>query len=397
MMILSSTGERVAAAYVALFFGYGIYLPFYPLLLADRGMGDTEIALLIAIPMALRAVLASPLSFLADRVGNRSRVLLLYSFGAAFSFSWLFLAHSFFPILIVSILTSLFSTATVPVADALATSVVRQGGGDYGRIRMWGSMSFVVASVVGGALVAIFSAHSLYWVLLVALWGGTIVLRLVLPSNNGMVSASSAIIDPNSVDARTIRPHFLQDRVLIAGMVGAALIQASHAMVYSFSSLYWGSIGFSGTEVGIFWAAGVVSEIMMFFLSGRLLGRWGPGQMLVLSGSAAITRWLLFPVLASFSGYLVLQSLHALTFACCHLAIMRLIVTRVADRSAATVQGLYATVGALTMAGATLVAGPLYRNFGEHGFQLMSVFVIAGLVPVLIWVGLDRQSTFETP
>jgi PPP family 3-phenylpropionic acid transporter len=117
--------------------------------------------------------------------------------------------------------------------------------------------------------------------------------------------------------------------------------------------------------------------------------------MLVLSGLATTTRWLLFPVMTSVPGYLVLQSLHALTFACGHLAMMRLIVTRVPDRSAATVQGLYATVGSLTMAAATLAAGPLYRNYGGHGFQIMSLIALAGVCLVLTWVPLRRQATFD--
>jgi len=395
MIGLSSTAERVAAVYGALFFAFGIYLPFYPLLLADRGMGDTEIAVLIAVPMALRAALASPLGIIADRIGDRRRVLMLYSIVAALTFTAFAFANGFIALLVISVVTSLFSNASTPVTDALATSVVRAGAGDYGRMRMWGSISFVVANMLGGLMISELSAHALYWVLLVSFWAAAAILTIVPPRMAAAAEPSALRETIASVESRTIRPHFLKDGVLMGGLVAAALIQASHAMLYSFSSLYWNSIGFGGVTVGLFWAMGVLSEILMFFLSTRLLGAWGPGQMLVLSGAATTARWLLFPLMTSVPGYLALQSLHALTFACAHLAMMRLIVTRVPDRSAATVQGLYATVGSLTMAAATLAAGPLYRNYGGQGFQIMSLIAIVGVGLALMWVPLRRQATFD--
>jgi len=391
MSILSSPRERVAAVFSAIFFAFGIYLPFFPVLLADRGMGDTQIALLVAVPLALRSVLASPLGLLADWIGDRRGVLRVYSLIAAIAFTGFPFADGFWPLLVVATLTSLFSNASTPVADALATSVVRRGGGDYGRMRMWGSMSFVLANMLGGAMISGLSAHGLFWVLLVAFWGAALVLSVAPPRLAGQEDGPTETDRPvGAADVGRIS-SYLKDRVLMAGLAAAALIQGSHAMVYSFSSLYWGAIGFSGTTIGLFWATGVVAEILMFYLSGRLLGRWRPGQMLVLSGSAAVLRWCLFPSVSTFAGYLALQSLHSLTFACCHLAMMRLIVARVPDRSAATVQGLYATVSALTMSAATLASGPLYRAFGGQGFQMMAVLLAISMVLAIVWIGVGRQ------
>ena len=386
----SSTGDRVASVYGALFFALGIYMPFYPLLLADRGMDVTQIGLLIGVPMALRAVVASPLGILADFVGDRRRVLMLYSTVAAITFSAFAIADGFWPLMAISIVVSLFSNASNPIVDALATSIVRQGKADYGRMRMWGSVSFVAANVIGGAVISQFSAHSLFRLLLMALWGAALVLAIAPPEEAGRHSASDE--RHSSEPHLGLFKHLLRDPALVGGMVAAALIQASHAMIYGFSSLYWGQTGYSGTEVGVFWAAGVVAEILMFFVSGRLFNRWRPGQMLVLSGSAAIIRWLLFPLVTTASGYLLLQSMHALTFACCHLAMMRLVVERVENRFAVTVQGFYTTVGALAMSAATLASGPLFRNFGGTGFQLMAGVDVIAIVIAFVWVGVDRKS-----
>lgn len=399
MVTLSFPGKRVAAIYGATFFALGISLPYYPLLLADRGMGDTEIAIIIAMPMIARALVSSLLGILADLVGNRGRVLVIYSGLAAISFSTLYAGSGFLALLSITVATSLFANASTPVVDALATTIVRHGGGDYGRMRMWGSISFVVANLVGGSLIGWFSAHAIFWMLAISYWGATALLVILPPKlppdwERGPEPARPASAT-RDLDDRTIRPPFWRDGVLIAGLAGASLIQASHAMAYGFSSLYWQATGFSGTEVGIFWGVGVVAEILMFYVSGRLFAAWGPGQMMLLSGLAAIVRWMLFPLLHSFPAYVGLQCLHALTFACCHLAVMRLIVTRAADRQAASVQGLYATTGALTMAAVTLASGPLYRAFAGEGFQMMALVVLIGLAPALFGVGLRSQARFD--
>ncbi len=389
MVTLSSTGKRVAGIYGATFFALGISLPFYPLLLADRGMNDTQIAVIIAAPMIARAAISSVLCLFADWIGDRRRVLILYSALAALCFSLLYLGASFLALLVITVATSIFANASTPITDAIATTIVRAGGGDYGRMRMWGSISFVVANLVGGFVIGQQSASSIFWMLAGAYWVAALLL-LVLPPR--LPRGSDTPPRPSEVAYRGRLPRYMRDRVLMAAMASAAIMQSSHAMAYSFSSLYWQAKGFSGGEVGAFWAIGVVAEILMFFLSGRLFGGWTPGQMMLLSATAAVTRWMLFPLVVSASGYLALQCLHALTFALCHLAVMRVVLARAADRQAASVQGLYTSASSLMLAAATLASGPLYRHFGGTGFQLMSIVVIVGLLPALVWVGLKTRA-----
>lgn len=389
MVTLSSTGKRVAGIYGATFFALGISLPFYPLLLADRGMNDTEIAVIIAAPMIARALISSVLGLFADWIGDRRLVLILYSILAAVFFSLLYLGSGFLALLVITVATSIFANASTPVTDAIATTIVRAGGGDYGRMRMWGSVSFVAANLIGGFVIGQRSASAIFWMLAGAYWLAALLL-LVLPPR--LPRGSEAPARPSEVTYRGRLPRYMRDRVLMAALASAAIMQSSHAMVYSFSSLYWQAKGFSGGEVGAFWAIGVVAEILMFFVSGRLFGGWPPGRMMVLSAVAAVTRWMLFPLVDTAAAYLALQCLHALTFACCHLAVMRVILARAADRQAASVQGLYTSANSLMLAAATLASGPLYRHFGGTGFQLMSIVVVVGLLPALIWVGLKTRA-----
>lgn len=356
-------------------------------------MNDTEIAVIIAAPMIARALVSSVLGLFADWIGDRRHVLILYSMLAALCFSLLYVGSSFLALLVITIATSIFANASTPVTDAIATTIVRGGGGDYGRMRMWGSISFVAANLFGGFVIGKGSGGAIFWMLAAAYWAAALLLFVLPPRMpHGYGEAPPR---PSEVTYRGRLPRYMRDRVLMAALASAAIMQSSHAMLYSFSSLYWQSKGFSGGEVGAFWAIGVVAEILMFFLSGRLFGGWTPGQMMLLSAGAAVTRWMIFPLIGSVSGYLALQCLHALTFACCHLAVMRIVLARAADRQAASVQGLYTAVSSLMLAAATLVSGPLYRQFGGSGFQMMSVLVVVGLLPALVWIGLKTRAEPE--
>ena len=178
------------------------------------------------------------------------------------------------------------------------------------------------------------------------------------------------------------------DPVLMAGMVASAIIQASHAMVYSFGTLYWTGLGFTGTQVGVFWAVGVVAEVMMFAVSTRVFRHLHPGGMLALGGGAAVLRWLVFPLVHGSVAVIGLQLLHALTFAACHLGVMRLVVIRVPEASAATAQGLYTTMTGIGLALVTVACGPLYLWLGASAFAVMAGFGALGAGLVLMTFGL---------
>ena len=74
-------------------------------------------------------------------------------------------------------------------------------------------------------------------------------------------------------------------------LIAAALIQSSHAVVYSFSTIHWKSIGFSESLIGILWAEGVLAEIILFQYSSLVLKRISPTMLIVIAAAAGIIRW----------------------------------------------------------------------------------------------------------
>ena len=384
-MAIFSTGTRISALFATSFVTLGVQLPFFPVLLAHRGASETEIAMIVAAPMILRVTTVSFLGALADRVGDRRRVLMTYAGLALVGCLFLGRADGFAALLAATVAMALFWNGIVPVTDAAATSAARRGEAVYGRMRVWGSITFVVANLVAGRLVGEF--------------GGGIVYPLLL---TGFVLqfAATPLAPRESVSVRDApRPSFLdgfrtlmRDRWLMTVLAGVALVQASHAMLYGFSSLYWGSIGFSGGEIGALWAVAVVGEVVLFVYAEPVIATVGARGLLIVGGLGAVLRWCLFPVLGdSAVAWVALQLSHAASFAATHLGTMHVVTHAVGEGRAATVQGLTVTFTGLAMAIATLASGVLYARFGGAGFLGMAVVAGLGTAVLVAVLGLRGE------
>lgn len=385
-MTIFSTGGRVSALFASSFVALGIQLPFFPVLLADRGLSDTEIAMVVAVPMILRLTTASALGALADFVGDRRRVLVAYAGLALLGALLLGPAQGFAAILGATIAMSLFWNGILPVNDALATSVARSGAAVYGRMRLWGSIAFVLGNLAAGRLVGSHGGGIVYPLLVSAL-----VLQFVVAplAPRGVVPAAGGGGRPSMWAGFAA---LVGDRRLMTILAGVALVQSSHAMLYGFASLYWGSIGFSGGEIGALWAVGVVGEVILFAAADRAIRRVGARGLLLVGAAGAVVRWCLFPLVGD-SGlvWTVLQLAHAASFAATHLGTMHVVTHAVGDARAATVQGLAVTVTGLAMALSTLASGALYARFDGFGFLGMAVVAGLGLVVLIAALGLRRE------
>ncbi|MER2604281.1 MAG: MFS transporter [Siculibacillus sp.] len=386
-MHYSSTAARISAFFAASFVAFGIHLPFFPVLLASRGQDEAAIAVIMAVPIVLRVTTASWLGAIADRIGDRRRALVIYCALTVLGFLTLWPAQSFWALLISSSLAALFWNGVIPVTDALATTAVRRGEGVYGRMRAWGSSAFVVGNLTAGWVAASVGPEGIYWYLVVVLIA-QVGVALVVPderreetATGGAKRGSLAVVAGNGL--------------LMVLLAGSALLQSGHAMLHGFASLYWSSLGFSGNQIGILWATGVLGEIVLFAMSGPVLARIGPRGLLAIGVVGAVARWSVFPFVGpSFGLWLVVQSLHAASFAAVHLGMIHVVTHTVAEEQAATAQGVMVSVNGSAMAVATLLSGPLYRAYGGHAFLAMAVIAAAGgvILAVVTRRGLPRAA-----
>jgi PPP family 3-phenylpropionic acid transporter len=170
-------------------------------------------------------------------------------------------------------------------------------------------------------------------------------------------------------------------------LAAASLIQASHALLYAFGSLHWQARGFSGGTIGALWSVGVIAEIALFAVSGRVIAWCGTTRLLGFAGAAAALRWGFMAMDPPLWATGLLQTLHAMSFGATHLAAIHFLTHAVPEDRAATAQGLYAAVVAGLAMGSVMVAsGPLYARLGGKAFGAMAGLALIGTVcAVFLW------------
>ncbi|MCB1501834.1 MAG: MFS transporter [Bauldia sp.] len=392
--MLAASATTAAPPHYALrmwlfFAGYfvfaGVSVPFFPVWLDARGLTDVQIATIIAVPGILRVVLTPFAGIFADRAPNRRFAVICFMVPAALVFLLAGWAESFLPILLVTAFSFTFWGLALPVGEALALTGMRRFGLDYGRMRIGGSVSFILTNLGAGAVVAVLHSQAVFWMLIAAM-GVTVAVAFGLPVTPRAIRALDDQARPAPPSFRDVlrEPAFLT-LILIGG-----LIQSSHAMLYSFGSLFWRDQGFSGFQIGTFWATAVACEIVFFMVSSRLAGRWAPYGFFVIGAVAAFIRWLCFPLEPGFVGYLALQGLHAFSFGAVYLANQHAIARVVPDEVIASAQGVLAMVMGLLMALSTLAAGPLYAHFGGNAFALMAIMPVIALVVLFAFTRMRR-------
>ena len=147
-----SLAWRLGFLYAALFLVVGCYLPYLPVWLDWRGLDVDEIAFLLAAPLFTRILFTPVISFAADRVGGRRTILIALAWGSLLSFLLLWAASGFWQMLLATVVLAVNWTTIMPLIETVAVTGIRTGALDYGRVRLWGSLSFIVASLGSGLI-----------------------------------------------------------------------------------------------------------------------------------------------------------------------------------------------------------------------------------------------------
>jgi PPP family 3-phenylpropionic acid transporter len=382
----ASYGQRVALYFAALFVIYGVLVPFLPVWLDGRGLNANEVAIVTALPFILRLAVTPTAAIFADRLGAHRLFIVASAWAGLAAALLLGRMHGFWPILLVAALLSLSAATMMPLAEAIAVKGVRLYALDYGRMRLWGSLTFVIVGLIVGAWIDTSGTEAALWVMI----GGAVLTvaaahALPRPAEPAATepAAPSALAPPRVVSAEVLR--LFQLPVFVAFLVAASAAQASHALFYTFGALHLQAQGISGAWVGALWAIGVMAEVALFAVAGSRLRHLSPPTLLAIGAFAAIVRWAVMSFDPPLAVLVPLQLLHALTYGATHLGAILFVARAVSDDVSGTVQALYATFASgVAMGFATYASGPLFQEFAGAGYAAMSLIAVVSLVAALV-------------
>lgn len=381
---------RFAAYYAALFLVVGVQMPYWPLWLQGRGLSAAEIGILVATQLWVKVAFNPIIGHIVDRTGKRRPILFILAAGSVVSTALFPAMHSFAGLVILSMAAGALFAAMLPVGDTLTMTHVIRKGHDYGRIRLWGSLSFIGASTLCGRLLDVIPSSMIVW-LIVGTMAPLCLIVFILPEE--------PLPPPTATSTRLRWIDLLSSPSYWTFLAATALIGSAHAVYYGFATLHWQKAGLSHAWIGSLWGIGVAAEVVLFAFSGAVVRRLGPFRLLILGGTAGMLRWTLMGLTVDPLFLVPLQCLHACTFGATHLGAMHFIGRHIAPGIAGRAQGLYAAMGnGVALGLATVAAGPMYAAWGGGAFVTMGVLSLLGVLAAIRLRRLaDRSGKASTP
>jgi MFS transporter, PPP family, 3-phenylpropionic acid transporter len=370
---------RLATWYFFYFAFVGAFAPYFTLYLQDIGQSAWEIGVLMSVPQVMRLLAPNLWGWLADHFGRRTLIVRVAAFFSVLGFAGFFFTRDYPLMLTAMALVWFFWSAALPLVEAMTLDRLAGQTERYGRIRLWGSIGFIVSVMAIGALLDRLPIATILWACL-----------FILAS----VLASALTLPESKVGAdRTAPPlgDVLKRPEVIALLAACFFMSVAHGPLYVFYSIHLVNHGYDKTVIGLYWSLGVVAEIIVFIYMPRLLRHVSLRTILLASFALAVLRFLLIGWAANSPTLLfVAQVLHGATFGAYHAATVAVLIRWFAPRQQARMQGLYGSLsfGAGGMVGG-LISGQAWGSLGaEMTFSIAALFAACGWF--LIWRGLPK-------
>ncbi len=360
-----------ALPFGALWFCYfgaiGLFSPYSPLWLNHLGYSTLAIGAFASLQSWTRVIAPYGWGWLADHGGRRVPLLRAAALISVLAAAGLWLARDAGVWALAAVVAVLFlaNGAVTPIAETLLLKHLHSGAGldakRYGRIRVWGSIGFIVAVLLFGFVLQRtgIGALPLFTLALFAL--------LALASWALPAGAEQAV----HIGARIAVWPVLRQPVVLWFFAAVMLTVLAHSALYAFFSLYLIQLGYDKPAVGMFWAVSVAAEIVFFTFAGRFFSRLDEMRWLLLAACVTAVRFAATAAFADLPVVLVVAQLtHALTFAAQHMACTSLIARHFPDRLRGRGQALYSTLGY----GVPGVIGGLAGGLVSQALGLAAVF-----------------------
>ena len=335
------SGLRRFSALTFCYFGaIGLFNPYAPLWFQSLGFSTLVIGGIASLQSWSRVVAPYAWSWAGDHSGRRAELIRLSAAGALLSALGLLGVQAAVPVAVVTTLLFVANSGVVPLYEALLAKLLHTPEGidpqRYGRVRMWGSIGFIVSVTAFGALlervgIQIFPAF------VAAMNGLLLIAALRLPATQGSAQ--------HNEPAPPVLP--LLRRPDVAWFFASVFFTVlAHTSLYAFFSLYLVSLGYGKGAVGALWAVSVAVEITFFWSQGRWFGWVSPHRWLQIVAAVCALRFASTAAYGAWLPVLVLaQMSHAITFAAHHAACIALVHKLFPDRLRGRGQALYTTLG----------------------------------------------------
>ena len=337
-----------------------------PKVLAMSGYSASEIGIIFAAAPLVRFLV--PLAFIKglkiDILTFNISLLIMCLSAVSFYFS----LDNFYKLLFSNIGLGVGLSLVLPYIELISLKYL--GKERYGKIRLFGSVGFILVALV---LVKFLSSADVALIYLLVLTVTTAATAFVIAKK------ADALLDKSEDVVNDI--NIFSDWRLWAGLT---LMQVSFGPFYNFFTIYETDHGISLDMTIYLWSFGVVVEIFMLFFQGALLRK---NLLLILQFTTFVTaiRWYLLFLFPENLGVLFFtQTIHALSFALFHSAAISYLYYLYKHKSLAQQFFSGITYGLGAFMGA-LIAGYVYELYPKYLFLSAAFFALMAFWSLYLW------------
>lgn len=329
--------RRLSSFYFFYFALLGCVAPFWGLFLQQRQFSAGQIGTLMASLAVVRVIAPNLWAWWAGYFSSPIIMVRVAGLLTALCFSLVWLVDSFSGMLLVMLAYGFFWAAMLPQYEAITMQALKNRIDEYSRIRLWGSVGFIVIVLLLGLL---FDVVSVGWLPLVML-----LTMLLIVLNSLLFRAADYRRGSHVSSQRSFLKEACQRPVVVFILI-SILLQISHGAYYTFFSIYLQDNGYNKTETGLLWSLGVFAEVILFWQFYRVMAKLSWRNWIVLSLLlTAIRWWLIATYVGQWLWLVVAQLFHAFSFGVMHAVAMRYVQNYFSPDSQARGQALYSSIG----------------------------------------------------
>jgi PPP family 3-phenylpropionic acid transporter len=366
-------------------FQFTVYLPgavssvFLGIWLSEHGIPADQIGIINSFPMLCLLAVNVLVGRIADRAKDwRSVILIISIVGAAVPFG-LFFVSEFWGILLVWALCSMTGALVPPLIDAASVRMAKRNGSDFGVIRAWATVGYVVGTGGLGLLIANFGASAF-----VPLFVAMSLLRALLSFQLPRFRAPDTEVTLASATAPRAKLRDSLKLWFVLPLLAFALVNSSNAIIGAFAALLWHENGISAQFIGPLLAISAAAEAVLMF-AWRLFGARISARTMILVGAiAGLVRFTVMAFNPSVEWLFLVQTLHAFSFGLAYFGVVHFIANWTNEANAAEAQSFANTLQQAASMFSLIIFGVLFEHFGAQAFFFSTITASIAVLCVLV-------------
>jgi MFS transporter, PPP family, 3-phenylpropionic acid transporter len=360
---------RTSLYYFSQFWSGGAFHSYGGIWFASLGFTATQIGLANTVPTFIVLLSNIFVGKLADRAKDWRQVLVIGSVVSLMAAVALVFATGFTAVFLFWSIGLIAQTLAVPVGDAAATYLQKEGRGSIGTMRALSTVGYIAALFVtgyiiqgygGGVFAILFAVFTAFRA--IGAWG--------LPAFKA--GKTKFVQKPKSSLGIYTSP------ALIMPLLAWAIAYATLQVLNSFLALILKQQGIAEGTIGLLIAWGAVTEALVFFTFIRFSHLLDLRVWILISCGVTVLRWIAMANAPPLELLFVLQTLHGISYALGFVACVSYIAKHTSHTVAAEAQSAFNVIQMIAAIIVVTAFGGLLERYGESAFYASAVVALVG-------------------